>query len=424
MRQRKSKMQDKQKIDKFIDIRARLSKNAITAMERLEEAGYEAYIVGGSLRDILMDRNVHDFDITSSAKPEKVMEVFSDFKVIPTGLKHGTVTVLIEDEPVEITTFRSESGYSDGRHPDRVSFAKSVEDDLGRRDFTMNAMACRINGELVDLFDGQNDIANKLIRTVGDAKERFSEDALRMLRAIRFAGQLNFKIEEKTFDAIKELSPNIAKVSVERIAKELEKLLLSGNPEYIALVYETGIFSVIAPEVAMLFENGEISASTKALSKASFPEKKELYQIRLAIFLEGLGADKAAKLLKRLKLDNDTINTVKKLLELSLREVENNETDMRRTVKEAGHKMMPLLLEMRRAKGLKDNKELYQTVIDNGYCTSISELNINGKDLMDAGIPKGALIGSTLERLLELVIEKPELNTRESLLLEVRRNEE
>ena len=145
-------MQDKQKIDKFIDIRARLSKNAITAMERLEEAGYEAYIVGGSLRDILMDRNVHDFDITSSAKPEKVMEVFSDFKVIPTGLKHGTVTVLIEDEPVEITTFRSESGYSDGRHPDRVSFAKSVEDDLGRRDFTMNAMACRINGELVDLL--------------------------------------------------------------------------------------------------------------------------------------------------------------------------------------------------------------------------------------------------------------------------------
>ena len=245
-----------------------------------------------------------------------------------------------------------------------------------------------------------------------------------MLRAIRFAGQLNFKIEEKTFDAIKELSSNISKVSVERIAKELEKLLLSGNPEYIALVYETGIFSVIAPEVAMLFENGEISASIKALSRASFPEKKELYQIRLAIFLEGLGADKAAKLLKRLKLDNDTINTVKKLLELSLREVENNETDMRRTVKEAGHKMMPLLLEMRRAKGLKDNKDLYQTVIDNGYCTSISELNINGKDLMDAGIPKGALIGSTLERLLELVIEKPELNTRESLLLEVRRNEE
>ena len=343
---------------------------------------------------------------------------------IDTGLQHGTVTVVIEKEGFEVTTFRLDGDYTDGRHPDRVAFTSSLTEDLRRRDFTINAMAYSEKTGLIDEFDGERDLEDGVIRAVGEAKERFSEDALRMLRAIRFAGQLNFKIEEKTFDAIKELSSNISKVSVERIAKELEKLLLSGNPEYIALVYETGIFSVIAPEVAMLFENCEISASIKALSRASFPEKKELYQIRLAIFLEGLGADKAAKLLKRLKLDNDTINTVKKLLELSLREVENNETDMRRTVKDAGHKMMPLLLEMRRAKGLKDNKELYQTVIDNGYCTSISELNINGKDLMDAGIPKGALIGSTLERLLELVIEKPELNTRESLLLEVRRNEE
>ena len=391
-------------------------------ISKLEKADFEAYAVGGCVRDSILGRSPEDWDITTSAKPEEVKRLFST--TIDTGLQHGTVTVVIEKEGFEVTTFRLDGDYTDGRHPDRVAFTSSLTEDLRRRDFTINAMAYSEKRGLIDEFDGERDLEDGVIRAVGDACERFSEDALRMLRAIRFAGQLNFKIEEKTFDAIKELSPNIAKVSVERIAKELEKLLLSGNPEYIALVYETGIFSVIAPEVAMLFENGEISASTKALSKASFPEKKELYQIRLAIFLEGLGADKAAKLLKRLKLDNDTINTVKKLLGLSLREVENNETDMRRTVKEAGHKMMPLLLEMRRAKGLKDNKDLYQTVIDNGYCTSISELNINGKDLMDAGIPKGALIGSTLERLLELVIEKPELNTRESLLLEVRRNEE
>ena len=391
-------------------------------ISRLEKADFEAYAVGGCVRDSILKRSPEDWDITTSAKPEEVKRLFS--AAIDTGLQHGTVTVVIEKEGFEVTTFRLDGDYTDGRHPDRVAFTSSLTEDLRRRDFTINAMAYSEKTGLIDEFDGERDLEDGVIRAVGEAKERFSEDALRMLRAIRFAGQLNFKIEEKTFDAIKELSPNIAKVSVERIAKELEKLLLSGNPEYIALVYETGIFSVIAPEVAMLFENGEISSSIKALSRASFPEKKELYQIRLAIFLEGLGADKAAKLLKRLKLDNDTINTVKKLLELSLREVENNETDMRRTVKEAGHKMMPLLLEMRRAKGLKDNKELYQTVIDNGYCTSISELNINGKDLMDAGIPKGALIGSTLERLLELVIEKPELNTRESLLLEVRRNEE
>ena len=391
-------------------------------ISKLEKAGFEAYAVGGCVRDSILGRNPEDWDITTSAKPEEVKKLFST--TIDTGLQHGTVTVVIEKEGFEVTTFRLDGDYTDGRHPDRVAFTSSLTEDLRRRDFTINAMAYSEKRGLIDEFDGERDLEDGVIRAVGDACERFSEDALRMLRAIRFAGQLNFKIADETFDAIKELSPNIAKVSVERIAKELEKLLLSGNPEYIALVYETGIFSVIAPEVAMLFENGEISASIKALSKASFPEKKELYQIRLAIFLEGLGADKAANLLKRLKLDNDTINTVKKLLGLSLREVENNETDMRRTVKEAGHKMMPLLLEMRRAKGLKDNKDLYQTVIDNGYCTSISELNINGKDLMDAGIPKGALIGSTLERLLELVIEKPELNTRESLLLEVRRNEE
>jgi hypothetical protein len=391
-------------------------------ISRLEKADFEAYAVGGCVRDSILKRSPEDWDITTSAKPEEVKKLFST--TIDTGLQHGTVTVVIEKEGFEVTTFRLDGDYTDGRHPDRVAFTSSLTEDLRRRDFTINAMAYSEKTGLIDEFDGERDLEDGVIRAVGEAKERFSEDALRMLRAIRFAGQLNFKIADETFDAIKELSSNISKVSVERIAKELEKLLLSGNPEYIALVYETGIFSVIAPEVAMLFENGEISASIKALSRASFPEKKELYQIRLAIFLEGMGADKAAKLLKRLKLDNDTINTVKKLLELSLREVENNETDMRRTVKDAGHKMMPLLLEMRRAKGLKDNKDLYQTIIDNGSCTSISELNINGKDLMDAGIPKGALIGSTLERLLELVIEKPELNTRESLLLEVRRNEE
>ena len=391
-------------------------------ISKLEKADFEAYAVGGCVRDSILGRSPEDWDITTSAKPEEVKRLFN--ATIDTGLQHGTVTVVIEKEGFEVTTFRLDGDYTDGRHPDRVAFTSSLTEDLRRRDFTINAMAYSEKRGLIDEFDGERDLEDGVIRAVGDACERFSEDALRMLRAIRFAGQLNFKIADETFDAIKELSQNIAKVSVERIAKELEKLLLSGNPEYIALVYETGIFSVIAPEVAKLFENGEISASIEALNRASFPEKKELYQIRLAIFLEGLGADKAANLLKRLKLDNDTINTVKKLLELSLREVENNETDMRRTVKEAGYKMMPLLLEMRRAKGLKDNKDLYQTVIDNCYCTSISELNINGKDLMDAGIPKGALIGSTLERLLELVIEKPELNTRESLLLEVRRNEE
>ena len=391
-------------------------------ISKLEQNGYEAYAVGGCVRDSILFREPEDWDITTSAKPEDVKHLFQ--ATIDTGLQHGTVTVVVEKEGYEVTTFRLDGDYSDGRHPDRVAFTSSLTEDLKRRDFTINAMAYSEKTGLVDRFDGLKDLEEGVIRAVGNAEERFSEDALRMLRAIRFAGQLNFEISDKTFEAIKLLSPNISKVSVERIAKELEKLLLSGNPEYIELVYETGIFDVIAPEASELFKSGEIYSSIKAVTIASYPLKKELYQVRMTLFLEKLGADKAVKFLKRLKLDNDTINTVKKLILLLQREVENNDIEMRRTVKEAGHKIMPLFLEARRAKELKDNSELYQKIIDNAYCTNISELKINGKDLMDAGIPKGTLIGSTLDRLLEMVIERPELNTRESLLLEVRRNEE
>ena len=391
-------------------------------ISRLEKNGYEAYAVGGCVRDSILDRKPEDWDITTSAKPEEVKKLFQ--ATIDTGLQHGTVTVVIEKEGYEVTTFRLDGDYSDGRHPDRVAFTSSLTEDLKRRDFTINAMAYSENTGLIDKFDGEKDLEDGVIRAVGDAKERFSEDALRMLRAIRFAGQLNFDIAGKTFDAIKKLSHNISKVSVERIAKELEKLLLSGNPEYIGLVYETGIFGIIAPEIAELFKTGEIYNSIKAVRQASYPEKKELYQIRTALFLERLGADSAAKLLKRFKLDNDTINTVKKLIGLLQREIETSALEMRRTVKEAGHKIMPLLFEARRAKALPDTCELYENLLARGECTDIAGLKVNGKDLMEAGIPKGIMIGQTLERLLELVIENPELNTREGLLSEVKNNEE
>ena len=391
-------------------------------ISRLEKNGYEAYAVGGCVRDSILDRVPEDWDITTSAKPEEVKKLFQ--ATIDTGLQHGTVTVVIEKEGYEVTTFRLDGDYSDGRHPDRVAFTSSLTEDLKRRDFTINAMAYSENAGLIDRFDGEKDLEDGIIRAVGDAEERFSEDALRMLRAIRFAGQLNFDIAEKTFDAIKKLSPDISKVSVERIAKELEKLLLSGNPEYIALVYEAGIFEVIAPEIAELFKTGEIYNSIEAVSQASYPEKKGLYQIRTALFLERLGADSAARLLKRFKLDNDTINTVKKLIGLLQRDIETSALEMRRTVKEAGHKIMPILLEARSAKGLCNNSELYRKIIERGECTSVSELKVNGRDLIEAGVPKGVMIGETLERLLESVIEHPELNTRESLLLEVKHNEE
>ena len=390
-------------------------------ISKLEDNGYEAYAVGGCVRDSILGRIPEDWDITTSAKPEEVKKLFQ--ATIDTGLQHGTVTVVVEKEGYEVTTYRLDGAYSDGRHPDRVAFTSSLTEDLRRRDFTINAMAYSEKTGLIDRFDGKKDLEDGVIRAVGDAEERFSEDALRMLRAIRFAGQLNFDIAGKTFDAIKKLSPNISKVSVERIAKELEKLILSDNPEYIGLVYETGIFEVVAPELVEFFKNGEIDNSIKVIKKATYNDKKKLYQIRMALFLEVLGADRAARLLKQLKLDNDTINTVKKLLILLQRDVENSALEMRRTVKEAGHKIMPLFLEARRAKGIKDNSQLYKEILERGECTEISELKINGRDLMEAGIPKGAGIGSTLERLLELVIEHPELNTKESLLLEVEHDE-
>ena len=391
-------------------------------ISKLEDNGYEAYAVGGCVRDSVLNRIPEDWDITTSAKPEEVKKLFQ--ATIDTGLQHGTVTVIVDKEGYEVTTFRLDGDYTDGRHPDRVAFTSSLTEDLKRRDFTINAMAYSVKTGLVDRFDGLQDLENGIIRAVGNAEERFTEDALRMLRAIRFAGQLNLEIEEGTFDAIKKLSSNISKVSVERIAKELEKLLLSSNPEYIVLVYEAGIFEVIAPEISELFKGGFIYKQIKAMTEVYFPEKKALYQMRMALLLEGLGEVKAANLLKHLKLDNDTINTVKKLIILLQRDVENSGLEMRRTVKDAGHEIMPLLLEIRRAKGLKDNSQLYRGVLERGECTAISELKINGRDLIEAGIPKGVEIGDTLLRLLELVIEHPELNTKERLLLEVEHNEE
>ena len=399
-----------------------LPKEVKYIISRLEENGFEAYAVGGCVRDSILGRVPEDWDITTSAKPEEVKKLFQ--VTIDTGLQHGTVTLVIAKAGYEVTTFRLDGDYSDGRHPDRVAFTSSLTEDLKRRDFTINAMAYSEKTGLIDKFSGKEDLENGIIRAVGDAEERFAEDALRMFRAIRFAGQLNFKIEEMTLEAIKKLSANISKVSVERIAKELEKLLLSANPEYIHLVYETKIFEVIAPEVAELFANGLIEDSVQAMARVCYSDKKGLYQIRLSVFLEKLGSINAVKLLKKLKLDNDTINTVKKLLILLEREIETSDLEMRRTVKEAGHKIMPLLLEARRAKGLSDNSHLYKNILERGECTEIAELKVNGKDLIEAGMTKGIMIGDTLNRLLELVIEHPELNTRESLLLEVKRNEE
>lgn len=447
-------MQDKQKMDKFIDARAKLSKKVTLAMEKLEDAGFEAYLVGGSLRDILMGREVHDFDITSSAKPEEVMEVFSDFKVIPTGLKHGTVTVLVEDEPLEITTFRSESGYSDGRHPDSVSFAKSVEDDLGRRDFTMNAMACRINGELFDLFGGQKDIADKLVRTVGNAKERFSEDGLRILRAIRFAAVLGFEVEAGTKNAIHQMGYMIEKVSEERIVSEFNKIMLSEKPSTYLREYKD-IICIFIPELEAcigfdqknhhhvydVFEH-TLRVVDNMPPKLSLRLAALFHDISKPICFEigsdGEGhfyghasksAEMAENILRRLKYDNVTITDVCQLVKYHDHQIENSDKIIKRMLRRLGEKGFFDLLDLKRADNLGQSEEFRyrqdilqelensaRRILDEKACFSIKDMAINGSDLIKLGMVQGPEIGEVLEMLLDRVISGEIKNDRQELI--------
>lgn len=441
-------------MDKFIDARAKLSKKVTLAMEKLEDAGFEAYLVGGSLRDILMGREVHDFDITSSAKPEEVMEVFSDFKVIPTGLKHGTVTVLVEDEPLEITTFRSESGYSDGRHPDSVSFAKSVEDDLGRRDFTMNAMACRINGELFDLFGGQKDIADKLVRTVGNAKERFSEDGLRILRAIRFAAVLGFEVEAGTKNAIHQMGYMIEKVSEERIVSEFNKIMLSEKPSTYLREYKD-IICIFIPELEAcigfdqknhhhvydVFEH-TLRVVDNMPPKLSLRLAALFHDISKPICFEigsdGEGhfyghasksAEMAENILRRLKYDNVTITDVCQLVKYHDHQIENSDKIIKRMLRRLGEKGFFDILDLKRADNLGQSEEFRyrqdilqelensaRRILDEKACFSIKDMAINGSDLIKLGMAQGPEIGEVLEMLLDKVISGELRNDRQELI--------
>ncbi len=441
-------------MDKFIDARAKLSKKVTLAMEKLEDAGFEAYLVGGSLRDILMGREVHDFDITSSAKPEEVMEVFSDFKVIPTGLKHGTVTVLVEDEPVEITTFRSESGYSDGRHPDSVSFAKSVEDDLERRDFTMNAMACRINGELFDLFGGQNDIANKLIRTVGNAKERFSEDGLRILRAIRFAAVLGFEVEAGTKNAIHQMGYMIEKVSEERIVSEFNKIMLSEKPSTYLREYKD-IICIFIPELEAcigfdqknhhhvydVFEHtlrvvDNMPPKLSLRLAALFHDISKPFCFEIGSDGEGhfyghasKSSEMAENILRRLKYDNVTITDVCQLVKYHDHQIENSDKIIKRMLRRLGEKGFFDLLDLKRADNLGQSEEFRyrqdilqelensaRRILDEKACFSIKDMAINGSDLIKLGMVQGPEIGEVLEMLLDRVISGEIKNDRQELI--------
>ena len=420
----------------------------------LQSNGYEAYAVGGCVRDSILNRVPDDWDITTSATPLEIKALFP--KTFDTGIEHGTITVLIDREAFEVTTYRVDGKYEDSRHPSEVTFTRSLKEDLLRRDFTINAMAYNEEEGLVDIFGGMQDLENKRIRCVGNARARFGEDALRILRAVRFAAQLGFDIDKETQAAIVELAPTLANISAERIQVELIKMLTSSNPGMLRKAYELGITKVILPEFDAMMQTEQenphhqysVGEHTLKSMEAIQPDKvlrmtmlfhdiakplmKTMDQNGVAHFKmhDTKGSEMAKQILKRLKFDNDTINKVVKLVLYHDYRMPAEEKNVRKAMNKIGEELFPHYLEVRKAdtlaqsaymqeeklQNIEDVKRCYEEILKRGECVSLKTLAITGSDLIANGMQPGKEIGNVLDKLLELVIEHPEYNTKETLL--------
>jgi len=391
-----------------------LPKNVENIIGSLEEHGFEGFAVGGCVRDSLLKKTPKDWDITTDALPVDMKKIFK--KTFDTGIAHGTVTVLMDGVGYELTTYRIDGNYSDGRHPDSVSFSKSLSEDLCRRDFTINAMAYSNKKGIVDLFDGRKDLQNGIIRAVGDAKKRFDEDALRMLRAVRFAAQLGFKIDDDTFEAIKEKAKLLSKVSKERIFVELNKSLNGDFAQNIKMVYTSGLYRYIGKEFAKLDEN------IYDFYPRKFYNKKHMYW---AAFLENIeNVEAVKKILFELKSDNATRNNTYLLVKELKNPLPSSDEDIRWSLHRIGAYLFCDYIEI--LKSDKKNVDIldkidtienrYSLILKENHAYEISMLDITGKDLMDIGISKGPKIGEVLEFLLKKVIENPLNNEKSSLL--------
>lgn len=424
-------------------------------IDTIMDAGYEAYAVGGCIRDSILGREPDDWDITTSATPYQVKELFR--RTIDTGIQHGTVTVMLDKEGFEVTTYRIDGEYEDSRHPKEVTFTANLTEDLKRRDFTINAMAYNDRTGLVDVFEGISDIERRLIRCVGCPKERFTEDALRMMRAVRFSAQLGYEIEAGTAAAIKELSGNLVNISAERIQTELVKLVVSPHPEKLRIAYETGITKVILPEFDVCMKTSQnnphhcYTVGEHILNSMEniAPDKK----LRLAMLFHDIGkplsksTDEkgidhfhghpevseqiARKVLRRLKFDNHTLYMVTGLVKYHDRHVEPHPKQVRRAVFKIGKDIFPLLFSVKRADiaaqsdykqeekltRLDQVQNVYDEIVSKNQCVSLKTLAVTGRDLIaEAGMQPGPELGRVLSRLLDEVIEDPELNQKEALL--------
>lgn len=434
-----------------------MPRQAEKIIETLEKSGFEAYIVGGCVRDCLLSRKPGDWDITTSASPQNIKEIFP--YTIDTGIEHGTVTVMMEYQPFEVTTYRVDGTYEDHRRPNQVQFTKSLKEDLLRRDFTINAMAYNPGQGLIDLYEGKKDLKNGIIRCVGDAQQRFDEDALRILRALRFQAQLGFEIEEETSRAIERQARFLKEISAERIQVELEKLITSDHPEVLINAYKLGVTKIILPEFDLMMETPQrnphhkysVGIHTVEAMKAIEPEHILRWTMLLhdagkpAARVQGpdkdhfkmhpvIGEEIAGKVLRRLKFDNQTVKQVKKLVlwhDRRFGEIkEINKKTVRRWVSELTPELFLKLMKIQKADIfaqsdyhirekeaiLSETCRLYLEILETKDALSVKDLEVSGRDLMEEGIPQGKEIGELLHWLLEQVLENPLWNTKENLM--------
>lgn len=376
----------------------------------IKEAGHEAYAVGGSVRDFLLGKPSHDYDITTSALPEETAEIFKDYNVIKTGLKHGTITVIADGQPVEITTYRIDGEYKDSRHPEGVVFTRRLEDDLARRDFTVNAMAHNDERGLVDLFGGAGDLEKKLIRAVGAPKKRFEEDALRIMRAFRFCSKLGFDIDEETLKAAKECRHGLQNISAERKSAELEGILLGiGAEKALNLMSKAKIFEVIAPNLSLDQSRfGKIS---------SLPQS---FECRMAFCL--IGQMQSDEYLSSLRLSNAVSSKTRKLISLVESEPDlSDDGKLRSFMSECGDNFKDVLMILT-ALGMNvcGIAERAEEIKKRGDCLFISELKLSGRDLIELGV-RGKDVGDVLSLLLKEVHRDPSLNEKNFLLELIRK---
>lgn len=432
-------------------------------INKLQDAGYEAYAVGGCVRDSYLGYTPHDWDITTNALPMQVKELFR--RTIDVGIKHGTVKIMMGKEGYEVTTYRIDGEYEDSRHPKEVVFTKSLSEDLKRRDFTINAMAYSEKTGIIDLFDGIGDIKRGIIRAVGEPKERFTEDALRMLRALRFSARLGYEIDDETKEAIRDLAPTLEKISAERIREELEKLLMTDNPDRLVMAYELGVTKVIFPEWDKMIECEQNTPhhyltvgkhTLKAIyNLIDYPEEideKNQRILRIATLLhdvakpvmkttddEGVdhfkghpekGAQMAKDILRRLKYDNDTIDAVEILVRYHDLRPRLTYPKVRLAMSRIGATSIPNLMILKYADLMAQSDYQYESkyedytkfkrmsaeILDAKDALAVKDLVINGKDLISIGIPAGPKMGEILSHLLSLVLDDPSLNDKEVLM--------